>query len=185
MGYSEQNLQRKKEIEDGLLALMQEIPYDQITVKDLTEHLHIARKTFYHYFSNKCDCLKSLTERLLYECTLQVMQEVPQGDTADVCRSRLRYWIKHKAFLDAINRNKLSFFFLNRTIKYIRKEEANLQQSLSTPDTQYDEDILFFYMSGQIFLLLKWSEEGFPLSLEEMVKKYLRLVEQPLIYTKP
>lgn len=178
MGYSEQNLRRKKEIEDGLLALMQEIPYDEITVKDLSERLHIARKTFYHYFPNKWDCLKSLTARLLYECTMQVMQEAPGEDPAAVCRSRLQYWIAHRDFLDVINSNKLGQFFLNRAIKYVATEEAGLHSVFRSQTVPHDEDILFFYMSGQVFLLLRWAENGFSLPLEEMVTKYLRLTGQ-------
>ncbi len=181
MGYYELNLQRKQEIETCLLALMQQTFFDRITVKDLAESLQMARKTFYHYFPNKWDCLTSLTDRLLYECNLRVMQETSPEDTAGICRVRLQFWIEHRDYLDAINRNKLGSFFLNRTLYYLRTEENGLHERLSTPEVTYDEDILFFYMSGQIFLLLKWCHEGFSLSLEEMVQKNMRLVCQPLI----
>lgn len=184
MGYYEQNLQRKQEIEDGLLALMKEKSFEQITVKDLTEKLNIARKTFYHYYPNKQACLESLTDRLIYTCNLRVMQESNgTEDVAGIYESRLRYWVAQKDFLDAVIRNKLGSFFLDRVLMYLVQEEKSHQEKLSTSQMQYDEDILFFYMSGQIFLLLKWCHDGFSIPIEEMVRKYLRLLHEPLIKT--
>lgn len=181
MSYSELNLQRKKEIEECLLTLMQGIPFEEITVKDLAEKLHIARKTFYHYYPNKWECLQSLTERILYECTMRVMQEIPREDLAGAYRCRMQYWIEHKDYLDVINRNKLGLFFMNCIMEYVGREESAGYVRLSAPDMQLDEDILFFYISGQVFLLLKWAEKGFPLPMDEMVKKYLRLAREPLV----
>lgn len=174
MGYSETNVHRKKKIEDCLLSLMQEMPYEEITVKDLAEKLRIARKTFYHYFPNKQECLKSLTERLLYECMLQAMQEAPQEDMERAYRCRMQYWVEHKDYLDAINRNKLGFFFLNSVMAFASKEVFTGCEKPNAPDQYQDEDIRFFYLSGQVLLLLKWAEADFPLSMDDMVKKYLR-----------
>lgn len=182
MGYIEHNHRRKEEIENELLALMQEIPYEQITVKDLTERMHFARKTFYHYFPSKQACLESLTDRLISECSLNQMQNLPEdAGLYQIYEERLKFWMEHKAFLDAVNRNKLGSFWLNRFLKYIHQEDQNIRERLSTPTVEYDEDILFFYMSGQVFLMLKWCYDGFQLPLEEMVKKYLRLVHEPLL----
>lgn len=181
MGYYELNLQRKREIEEGLLALMQEMPFSQITVKNLTEKLHMARKTFYHYFLNKQACLESLTDRLIYECNLGVLLIAAPDDIAAVYESQLRFWMAHKTFLDALIKNDLGAFFLDRILKYMKKEDKAVQEKLDSPSVQYDEDILFFYMSGQIFLLLKWCNDGFSIPLEEMVRKNLRLVHEPLI----
>lgn len=182
MGYYEQSLQRKQEIEEGLLSLMRETPYAQITVKDLTERLCIARKTFYHYFPGKGACLESLTDRLICECNLSVLRTLPaEAGTDQVYRARLEFWMGEKPFLDAIIKNGMGSFLLERFLRYLREEDKSLQDRLSTPEVGYDEDILFFYMSGQLFLLLKWCHDGFVLSLEEMVQKYLRLVHEPLL----
>ncbi len=182
MGYHERNLRRKQEIEEGLLAMLQEVPYDQITVMDLTEQLHIARKTFYHYFPGKQACLESLTDRLIYECNLVQLQTLPKDPTPrQFYEIRLKFWMDHRAFLEVINRNNLGAFFLDRMIQYLRRENASLQDQLSTPTVPYDEDILFFYISGQIFLLLRWCYNGFRLPLEEMVQKSLRLIHEPLL----
>ena len=39
------------------------------------------------------------------------------------------------------------------------------------------------YVNGQLGLLLNWCSQGFPISIEEMAKKYLRLMHSPLLST--
>lgn len=174
--------QRKAQIEDTLLDLMAHIPYEQITVKDIAEKLNIARKTFYHYFPNKTACLESLADRLIFECSLAEMQTLPpDAPVQAIYELRLRFWITHRNFLEAINRNGLGAFLLDRFLQYLKREDKLLQQKLSRPHMKMDEDILFFYMSGQLFLLLRWCHEGFSLSVDEMVRKYLRLTHEPLL----
>lgn len=182
MNYAELNLQRKIQIENTLLELMGDNLYEEITVKDLTQKLDIARKTFYHYFPGKRVCLESLTDRLIYECNLSVLQTVaPGASVADVYTAQLTFWIEQRKFLEAVIRNDLGAFFLDRSLRYLQKEDKATQEKLSTPQLEYDEDILFFYMSGQLFLLLKWCNDGFRLSVEEMAQKYLRLLHEPLL----
>ena len=50
MHYSEASYRRRMAIEDELLNLMQEVPFEQITVLDIAQRQDIARKTFYRYF---------------------------------------------------------------------------------------------------------------------------------------
>lgn len=182
MDYVAVGEQRKTEFEDTLLELMKEMPYDRIAVKDLTDRMHFVRKTFYHYFPNKRSCLESLTDRLILECNMKLLETLPEQATAkQVYEQRLLFWMEHEDFLNAIICNGLSSFFVERFLLYIHKEDRMIQQQLKTARLGCDEDVLYFYMTGQIFLLLKWCSEGFQRSLEEMVQKNLRLVQEPLV----
>lgn len=182
MDYVLAGAQRKEEFENILLELMKEMPYDRITVKDLTARMHFVRKTFYHYFRNKQSCLESLTDRLILECNMSLLKTLPaNANTRAVYEHRIRFWMAHRDFLDVIIRNGLSSFFVERFLLYIQKEDRAIQEQLRTTMVGCDEDILFFYMTGQIFLLLKWCSEGFQLSMEEMVQKNLRLIQEPLV----
>ena len=182
MDYIVAGVQRKIEFENTLLELMKEMPYDRIAVKDMAQRMHFVRKTFYHYFKNKNACLESLTDRLILECNMNLLETLPENAGAEqIYAQRLRFWMDHQDFLNVIIRNGLSSFFVERFLLYIQKEDRAIQQQLRTAMIDCDEDVLFFYMTGQIFLLLKWCSEGFQLSLEEMVQKNLRLVQEPLI----
>ena len=44
---------------DALVALMQEKPFDTITVQDVLDRAHVGRSTFYSHYSDKDDLLMS------------------------------------------------------------------------------------------------------------------------------
>lgn len=113
---------------------------------------------------------------------MNLLKTLPERATPEqIYAQRLRFWMEHEDFLKVILRNGLSSFFVERFLIYILKEDHTTQQQLETARIGCDEDVLFFYMTGQIFLLLKWCSEGFQLSQEEMVQKNLRLVQEPLV----
>jgi AcrR family transcriptional regulator len=47
---------------DALMALMQEKPFDTITVQDVLDRAHVSRSTFYTHYSDKDDLLMSDAE---------------------------------------------------------------------------------------------------------------------------
>ena len=176
MGYSESNLQRRMEIENVFLQLMREQSFDAITVKDLTQQIRIARKTFYSYFPNKHACLDSLTDRLIYECTLDILRGMPDHlDLSCFFRIWVEFWLKNRNYLEAIQGNHMNEYLVQRLIRYITKEYPD------SPQAPTDGDMLYFYISGLVALMMKWCREGFPLPPEEMASKLLRLAGHPLI----
>ena len=44
---------------DALMALMQEKPFETITVQDVLDRAHVSRSTFYSHYSDKDDLLMS------------------------------------------------------------------------------------------------------------------------------
>lgn len=181
MAYFEQNLLRKKEIEEALLTLMQEIPYEQIAVKSLTEQLQLARKTFYHYFPSKYACLESLMDRIIQECSLVIMTQPKNISAEDVCRERLHFWMRNRNFLEIVIRNGLAELLVERTMAYILREDKLVCRQLSTEAVPCDNDILYYFISGQIRQILKWCREDFSCPMDEMVRKQMRLMYEPLL----
>ena len=175
------SLQRKQDLENNLLFQMQETPYDRIAVKDLTENLHLARKTFYHYFHNKQACLESLMDRLIQESSLNLISLPPKTSLQELYRERLLFWLRNKAFLEAVLRNNLSFVFIERAMIYILREDHDIRNQFYAQAAPLDEDLLYGYISGQICLILKWCQEGFTRSLEEMAQISLRLAQEPVL----
>ena len=54
---TEKTAQRQEWIEQGLLELMKENGFDQITVSELCRHLGLSRRSFYRYFRDLEDVL--------------------------------------------------------------------------------------------------------------------------------
>lgn len=181
MLYSEASYRRRLSIEDELLAMLQEVPFDRITVLDIAQRQNIARKTFYSYFPNKQACLEGLLDRAIYECSIRIMQE-SRGNQSERQQYAgwLRFWKERQDLLGAIIRNRLENLLVERLTAYTNQEDFFVLDQLDTELLPCDEDILHFYLSGLVAMLLKWGTEGFSRPMEEMVEKLCRLMHQPL-----
>src|ERR1051325_3926640 len=65
---------------DALVALMQEKPFDTITVQDVLDRANVSRSTFYSHYSDKDDLLMSDAEEFFEALSTALSQH---GDTSD------------------------------------------------------------------------------------------------------
>ena len=65
---------------DALIALMQEKPFETITVQDVLDRAHVSRSTFYMHYSDKDDLLMSDAEEF-FEALSMTLSE--HGDKSD------------------------------------------------------------------------------------------------------
>ena len=65
---------------DALVALMQEKPFDTITVQDVLDRAHVSRSTFYSHYSDKDDLLMSDAEEFFEAISMALSA---QGDKSE------------------------------------------------------------------------------------------------------
>ena len=65
---------------DALVALMQEKPFDTITVQDVLDRAHVSRSTFYSHYSDKDDLLMSDAEEFFERLSMALSAH---GDKSD------------------------------------------------------------------------------------------------------
>src|SRR6185312_7459123 len=65
---------------DALIALMQEKPFDTITVQEVLDRAHVSRSTFYTHYSDKDDLLMSDAEEFFEALSMALSQH---GDKSD------------------------------------------------------------------------------------------------------
>jgi AcrR family transcriptional regulator len=65
---------------DALIALMQEKPFDTITVQEVLERAHVSRSTFYSHYSDKDDLLMSDADEFFEAISTAL---AAHGDKAD------------------------------------------------------------------------------------------------------
>ena len=65
---------------DALVALMQEKPFDSITVQDVLDRAHVGRSTFYSHYSDKDDLLMSDADEFF---EMVAMMLSARGDASD------------------------------------------------------------------------------------------------------
>ena len=174
--HTEESSRRQRELEQGFLNLLQEQPYDKITLTDLCRQLNIPRKSFYRYFPTKEDCLLALIDHTLSDCNdiaLSGWKGETQLNSAALLRF-FRYWQEHKDFLDVIDKNKFFYLFLDRTTIIVdRMKEAAAQCSFARDQLEY------FVAHGLMTTVLRWHHFGFQSSPEEMAEVFSGLLVSP------
>ena len=65
---------------DALITLMQEKPFDTITVQDVLDRAHVSRSTFYSHYSDKDDLLMSDAEEFFEAISMALSAH---GDKSD------------------------------------------------------------------------------------------------------
>lgn len=185
MDIYERNLQKRREIENGLLELLQTMHYSQITVTRLTEHLNTSRKSFYHYYPNLEACLEALMDRMIVETAIHVTSDKSGAENwLQPYTRNLEYWKQHADFLNVVAQSQLEAVLIRRYLRHHMSEDRNVRARMQTEDVPVDEDVLFFLTSSIVGLIMRWCRRGFDTPVEEMAKKFHRLLRMPLIHTE-
>src|SRR5687768_18537741 len=68
---------------DALIALMQEKPFDTITVQDVLDRAHVSRSTFYTHYSDKDDLLMSDAEEFFEALSMALSSHGDKSDRSE------------------------------------------------------------------------------------------------------
>lgn len=179
---TEQSARRQQEMEEGLLTMMLEKPYDAITVSDLCNRLDLPRKSFYRYFGSKEDALVGLLDRRLmdYETSNThgtAMQS--RGVTLDL-NWFFTFWQAQKDLLDALECSGLSGILVQRAIHNSRRAEifACAPSGMSRAEMEMSTA---FIVSGLMSIVLQWHHEGYRESPGAMAETAYRMLNRPLV----
>lgn len=178
---TEQSAARQRKLEQGLLLVMQNRHYDEISVSDLCEAMNIPRKSFYRYFTSKDGALYALIDHALmdydvkntcpefqdYRTPLQYMKEV------------FGYWVQEKPLLDALAKSNLSGILIQRALEY-SKDMDTLPQFMQITDKRLREYGTMFMVCGLMTMIVQWHHDGFAKSVEEMAAMSMELFSKPL-----
>jgi AcrR family transcriptional regulator len=164
---------------DALVALMQEKPFDTITVQDVLDRAKVGRSTFYSHYSDKEDLLMSDAEEF-FESVAMLLSV--RGDTSErvfPVREFLNHIIEAKQFVDALvssgkfNDNmELARGLFARGIER-RLAELPKGQGISPNERPA---IAFAHAGALLALLQWWVDRGMKQSPAEMDELFHRLV---------
>ena len=173
---------RQKQIEDCLYANLLQRPYTSVSVSDLCHQMELSRKSFYNYFPDKDSCLRSVINRKFRGCSLAIADGLGDDYSLEhVISIFLKYWKQERDFLDMILRNDLLTILFEQNMRFLMDEDRNVLEYLNTPQLQTDEFVLAAYVNIHIATILQWHKGGYAIPVEEMVRKYKRLLYEPLL----
>ena len=178
---TEQSVQRQRELEQGLLKMMERQTFDEISVSDLCDRLGIPRKSFYRYFSSKEGALYALLDHTLLEFYDTGSLEGLRGGTPTGALERFfAFWKFHKNLIDAVERSNLAGMLVERAVTLAKQEELMPGYVRDWEDTLKDV-AMGFVVCGLMSMVFQWHKDGYNPSSAQVAEAAIRMLSRPLI----
>jgi len=179
---TEQSARRQRELEQGLLKAMLQERYEDISIRDLCDHMGVPRKSFYRYFSSKDGALYAMLDHTMmefFESGVSTLGMIPGTQIGDLDRY-FTFWRQHGELLDALQRNGLAGILVERAMALALRERL-MPGYLREKPPEIQQLALSFSVCGLISMVIQWYNQGFKTPPEEMTKIALSILTKPLI----
>ena len=164
---------------DALVALMQEKPFDTITVQDVLDRAHVSRSTFYSHYSDKDDLLMSDAEEFFESISMALSVHGDKSDRVFPVREFFVHLSDVQPFYKALV--KSGKFQENMELarghfaRGIERRLSELPRGKSIPPNQLPA-IAFTHAGALLSLLTWWLDRGMRESPQEMDELFHRMI---------
>lgn len=180
-----QSSRRQENIVECLLQMIQEMPYEEITITELCEKAAVPRNTFYRYFANKDAVLSYATERFFnehLELLLHIYEKKLDWQLADYLALWLEKYRKNESFWKIVNMGSQRNMLLDQMVKN--------QTKLADPACNIDFSNLetkrmIFMAYGMQGILDSWRYSSYSQPEQEIAVQICKLLEVPLMECVP
>ena len=165
----------KKLLEDSLGALLEEKPFEEIRVMDICSKTKIHRSTFYTYFNDKYELLKSILDK--YEAKfLEFLKKYKiEGKLVDfhvdIMIEILNYFYLNKNYLKVIFKNNREGSIIKILQKYLEAyiiEGVKDMKQISSDKPYMIEIMGSFYSGAFISVIGEWILKDCYITPEEL-----------------
>ena len=164
---------------DALVALMQEKPFETITVQDVLDRAKVGRSTFYSHYSDKDDLLMSDVEEFFESVSLLLSLRGDKSDRVFPVTEFFGHIIEAKQFIDAlVSSGKFDDNMELARGQFARGIERRLSELPRGQQIPADERLVLAvgYAGALLSLLTWWIDRGMKQSPSEMDQLFHRLV---------
>ncbi len=162
----------KELISETLIHLMEDYPFDVITISEICGNTSVVRKTFYNNFSSKEDVIAFIVEKLIAEY-LEMIREDSSFTTREMSYLYFCFGEKNEKVLSMLIDNNLFYIFRNQFNDLLPSINplvpGNKLNELSDDDLKY---VFAFNSAGVTHLLEIWIKTGFKKTAREMSEIY-------------
>jgi len=164
---------------DALVALMQEKPFETITVQDVLDRAKVGRSTFYSHYSDKDDLLMSDAEEFFGLVSVLLSRRGEKSDRVFPVKEFFGHITEAKQFVDALvasgKFNDNMELARGQFARGIEKRLAELPRGQQIPAEERPA-IAFAHAGALLALLTWWIDRGMKQSPAEMDQLFHRLV---------
>ena len=164
---------------DALVALMQEKPFDSITVQDVLDRAQVGRSTFYAHYSDKDDLLMSDADEFFEGVSLGLSAKGENSDRVFPVREFFSHIAEAKQFVNALSSaGKLEAnleLARGHFARGIERRLSELPRGQAIPE--HERGATAFAHAGALLSLMRWwVDRGMKQSPAEMDELFHRIV---------
>ena len=164
---------------DALVALMQEKPFDTITVQDVLDRAHVSRSTFYSHYSDKDDLLMSDADEFFQALSMALSQHGDKSDRVFPVQEFFAHLSNVQPFFKALVKSgkyqENMELAREHFARGIERRLAELPRGQSIPPHELPA-IAFAHAGALMSLLMWWLDRGMRESPAEMDRLFHRIV---------
>ena len=161
-------------LKESLLELMQEKPFSQISVRDVTERADVNRTTFYLHYTDTSQLLQSVEEELLAEAQTLIdahlQQTVAERTLRPVFEPILDFTVEHRTVCTVLFENNEASQITGNLQRLFQRSGGEIVRAWFRPrDDRQLSYLLEFVACGLIGLIAEWFRRGMDLPREELL----------------
>jgi AcrR family transcriptional regulator len=164
---------------DALVALMQEKPFDTITVQDVLDRAHVSRSTFYSHYSDKDDLLMSDADEFFQALSMALSQHGDKSDRVFPVQEFFAHLSNVQPFFKALVKSgkyqENMELAREHFARGIERRLVELPRGQSIPPHELPA-IAFAHAGALMSLLMWWLDRGMRESPAEMDHLFHRIV---------
>src|SRR5258706_5725320 len=162
----------RKWLQDALIELMKEKPFQDIQITELTARAQVSRPAFYLHFLSKEELLLSHVDVIFDEFHAEISREIARGniDWKQFSLMLFQYWQRYAETLRMVIQAENPDILLDRLKEYVGviMKEIAAKTRKSPIDSRLQGYIVGYVAGGAYMLLTQWISNKMPFSAEQM-----------------
>lgn len=169
-------IRTRKAIRDAFCAMIMEMDYPDITIKELTRRAMINRNTFYLHYDSLDALLRELQDEIAGEFIDKQVSYTKMADIRRMIRVFFEYMATQSPLQDRLLCSGSYQFLYDRINQQVMEYRKRMNRGAFGMDKSSENIIFAYYGSITAILYRQWAADGKRLPLEEVIKLSTKLI---------
>lgn len=183
-GFEKRKLKTKETMQQAFVDLLNEKPYDDISIREIAQRANVGFKTFYRHYKDKVE----LTQAIVRSFVEQVYTHFEPMNTLEGSLKNLRTVLEvvqaNASTVRAIGRTPMRDTLVQPVIESASAEGLNIQAAAQGSKNPHGENqrelISYHFAQTQLIFFFWWVENDMKISIDEMTEMISELVIKPI-----
>ncbi len=157
---------------DALVNIMQQKPYDKISVSDITKKAGVSRMTYYNYYETKEELVKDYIEEIT---SLYLEEEKNNSKEKNNIMDYehvlflIKFFDRYGKFFVTLADAGMYSFIIDAANIFIEKEYKDIYSGSNSNDSVNKSGYeLYFYSGAMVNVFLQWQKNSKNITAEEL-----------------